>query len=83
MSLKLLKKSEVLEKTSVSHSTLYSLIREKTFPQPVKIGKRSAWPLSEIDLVCAAWVRGADDSELREMVAQIEAARRSKSPSQV
>lgn len=80
MSLKLLKKSEVIEKTSVSHSSLYGFIREKTFPTPIKIGKRSAWPLSEIDLVCAAWVRGADDSELRELVSKIEAAR--KSPSQ-
>lgn len=81
MSLKLLKKSEVLEKTSLSHSSIYGLIREKTFPQPVKIGKRSAWPQSEVDTICAAWLRGADDDELRKIVAEIDAAR--KSPAQV
>lgn len=81
MSLKLLKKSEVLEKTSVSHSSIYGFIRSGTFPQPVKIGKRSAWPQSEVEIICNAWTRGADDTELREIVAQIEAAR--KSPAQV
>lgn len=79
MSIKFLKKSEVLEKTSVSHSSLYGFIRSKTFPQPVKIGKRSAWPQSEVDLICIAWTRGADDSELREIVSEIEAARKSPS----
>lgn len=76
-SIKLLNKSKVLEKTSVSHSSLYGFIREKTFPTPIKIGKRSAWPQSEIDQICAAWVRGADDEELRELVSKIEAARKS------
>lgn len=36
----------------LSHSHIYSLIREGLFPAPVKIGRTSRWVVSEID----AWI---------------------------
>ena len=39
----------VLERTSLSRTTLYQLIKEGTFPQPVKVGKASRWVEAEVE----------------------------------
>jgi prophage regulatory protein len=47
---KLQRRTEVLERTGLSNSTMYYFINEGTFPKPVKLGKRTvAWKKSEID----------------------------------
>ncbi|MGX5835748.1 dipicolinate synthase [Aeromonas piscicola] len=38
---KLLRLSEVLERTGYSRSWIYRLISDNSFPQPIKIGSRS------------------------------------------
>lgn len=46
----LLRKPIVLQRTGLTHSTLYYFINEGTFPKPLKLGKRTvAWKESEID----------------------------------
>lgn len=50
---KLQRRTEVLERTGLSNSTLYYFITEGTFPKPVRLGKRTvAWKKSELD----AWI---------------------------
>lgn len=47
---KLQRRTEVLERTGLSNSTLYYFISEGTFPKPVKLGKRTvAWKKSLVD----------------------------------
>lgn len=45
----LLRLPDVIKMTGLGRSTIYNLIKEKQFPNQVKISKRSvAWPASEI-----------------------------------
>lgn len=47
---RLLRKPTVLDITGLSTSTLYHFMREGTFPQSVKLGKRTvAWKQSEVN----------------------------------
>ncbi len=39
----------VLERTSLSRTTLYQLIKEGTFPPPVKVGTASRWVEAEVE----------------------------------
>lgn len=50
--LQLLRRDEVMKKVGISKSTLYKLIREGGFPQPVRVGASSTWVESEVD----AWI---------------------------
>ena len=45
---KLLNLLEVQQQTSLSRTTIYRLIESGEFPRPVKIGRTSRWPTSEI-----------------------------------
>lgn len=67
----------VQEKTGNSRSTIYKRIAEGLFPNPVNIGPRSGgWPDYEIDAINAARIAGKSDKEIRELVSQLEAARK-------
>lgn len=45
----LLRMPDVIRMTGLGRTTIYKLIKEKQFPNQVKISKRSvAWPASEI-----------------------------------
>lgn len=53
MTHKIIRLNQVKERTGLSRSTLYSLIKEKKFPAPVAIGIRAVgWLSSDID----AWI---------------------------
>ncbi|NJB92142.1 helix-turn-helix transcriptional regulator [Xanthomonas arboricola] len=45
---RLLRLRDVLERVGMSKSTLYSRIRDKTFPQPLHLGTSSVWVESEV-----------------------------------
>ena len=47
---RLLHRAEVEERTGLSRSAIYRLMRAEKFPTPIKIGLRAVrWPQSEID----------------------------------
>ncbi|MBL1321497.1 MAG: AlpA family phage regulatory protein [Methylophaga sp.] len=46
---KLINLSEVKARTSRSKTTLYRLINNGEFPAPIKIGRSSVWPESEVN----------------------------------
>ena len=47
---RLLRTSDVLERTSVSRRTIYDWMRDGLFPRPIQIGPRAVrWLESEVD----------------------------------
>ena len=50
-SVRLLRLPAVMELTGMSRTTVYRLVREKKFPQPVPVAvpKMSVWPSDKID----------------------------------
>lgn len=49
-----LKLPEVLDRIGISRTSVYDLIREGKFPQPVRIGRSTLWP----DHVIREWQEG-------------------------
>ena len=47
---RLLRREEVETRCGLARSTIYRLMRDGTFPEPVKVGPRAVrWPQSEIE----------------------------------
>jgi prophage regulatory protein len=62
--------------TGLCRSAVYAHVGQGLLPKPVRISARSiAWPASEIDFLNRARVAGWADSELRDLVATLEAER--------
>ena len=63
--------------TGLSRSTIYLRIAQGEFPKPVSLGGRAVgWPASEVAALNAARISGKSDSEVRDLVAKLEAARK-------
>ena len=70
----------VKAKTGNSRSTHYLRIAQGLFTKPVSLGPRAVgWPSSEVEAINAARIAGKSDVEIRELVVQLEAARKSAS----
>lgn len=62
-----------------SHATIYAHVKAGLFPDSIPLGARAVgWPADEVQAVVAARVAGADDAELRALVQQLHARRRTK-----
>jgi prophage regulatory protein len=67
----------VKARTGLSRSTIYLRIKEGTFPAPVSLGSRMVgWPSHEVDALNAARIAGQPEAKIRDLVAQLEAARK-------
>jgi prophage regulatory protein len=76
--LKIIRRKQVEARVGLSRSSIYAAIAQGTFPKPVNIGARAVgWPAHECDEIIAARVAGKADSEIRELVARLVAARAS------
>ena len=54
MEQQLLRIQDVCKRIGLRRSTIYRMLAEKRFPQPVQLGERArAWPASEVD----QWVK--------------------------
>jgi prophage regulatory protein len=63
--------------TGLSRSTLYLRIAQGVFTHPVSLGGRAVgWPAHEVAALNAARIAGKPDNEIRELVVQLEAARK-------
>lgn len=72
----------VLSQSGASRSTLYLRVSQGLWPKPVRLGLRSVgWPAAEVSTLNAARIAGKTDSEIRELVSQLEAARKAAFPS--
>jgi prophage regulatory protein len=68
----------VLKKRGRSRSAHYLDIQEGLFTRPVSIGSRAVgWPVHEVDAINAARIAGKCEDEIRQLVAKLEAARKS------
>ncbi len=59
----LLSIDRVCELTGVSRAYIYIRIGKKTFPRPIKVGKRSLWLMSEVQAWIAAEVCAFRENE--------------------
>jgi len=67
----------VLKVRGRSRSTHYSDIQQGLFTRPVPIGARAVgWPENEVAALNAARISGKSESEIRELVAKLESARK-------
>jgi len=78
MTLTILRLPAVLAMRARSRSAHYLDIQQGLFTHPVQIGLRAVgWPASEAAALNAARIAGKTDTEIRELVAKLEAARKS------
>ena len=62
--------------TGLSRSTIYLRIQQGMFSRPVTLGGRAVgWPATEVAALNAARIAGRSNSEIRDLVAQLESAR--------
>ena len=61
--------------TPFKRATTYSRIKNGTYPTPIKIGRMSAWVAGELASVNEALVQGRSDDQIRQLVADMVAAR--------
>lgn len=63
--------------TGLSRSTLYLRIIQGEFTHPVSLGGRAVgWPASEVAALNAARIAEKSNSEIRDLVVKLEAARK-------
>ena len=63
--------------TGLSRSTIYLRIAQGVFTKPVSLGGRAVgWPSNEVAALNAARIAGKPDAEIRDLVAKLEAARK-------
>lgn len=73
----ILRRKQVQACVGLSRSTLYLRVAEGTFTKPVSLGARAVgWPASEVAALNAARISGKSNSEIRDLVVKLEAARK-------
>lgn len=74
--LTILRRRQVQAESGYSRSTIYLRIQQGLWPKPVKLGARAVgWPAREVASLNAARIAGKSDTEIRELVAKLQAAR--------
>jgi prophage regulatory protein len=67
----------ILTSTGLSRSTIYLRIAQGVYTKPVSLGGRAVgWPADEVVALNAARIAGKPDTEIRELVTQLEVARK-------
>ena len=67
--------------TPFKRATTYARIQDGTFPQPVKIGRMSAWLDREMAAVNEALIQGRSDDEIRQLVKDLVSRRTARAGS--
>ncbi|ADL54762.1 helix-turn-helix transcriptional regulator [Gallionella capsiferriformans] len=63
--------------TGLARSTIYLRIKDGLWPRPISLGGRAVgWPENEISTINVARVAGKSDQDIREIVINLEAARK-------
>jgi prophage regulatory protein len=67
----------VKSESGLSRSTIYLRIAQGLWTKPVSLGARAVgWPASEVATLNAARIAGKSNSEIRDLVAKLDAARK-------
>lgn len=76
MTFVLIKLPEVCRRRAQRPTSVYAAVKARRLTPPIKLTERSsAWPEHEIDAINAALIAGRSDSEIRDLVAELTAAR--------
>ena len=74
----ILKMPEVLIQRARSKSSHYRDIKNGLFTNPVNLGQRAVgWPTNEVNILIAAQIAGLAEHEIRSLVAELHAKRKS------
>jgi len=74
----ILKLPQVLDQRARSSSSHYRDIQNGLFTNPVNLGERAVgWPINEVNILTAAKVAGLSEDEIRNLVAELHARRKS------
>jgi prophage regulatory protein len=77
MKYRIIRLKSVMEQTGYPRSTLNLRISQGLFSKPISLGSRAVgWPEHEIDTLNAARIAGMCDDEIRELVIELEANRK-------
>lgn len=77
MQQRLLRLPEVIAILGLSRSTIYSHIKTGHLPKPIHLSVRTvAWPSSEVESVINARIAGKSETEIAELVRELEARRK-------
>jgi prophage regulatory protein len=69
----------VLADTGLSRSTIYLRITQGVFTHPVSLGARAVgWPAHEVAAINAARIAGKSETQMRELVRELEVARKAE-----
>lgn len=72
----ILRLPSVKAECGLARSTIYLRIEQGLWPKPVRLGARAVgWPAGEVASLNAARIAGKSDEEIRNLVANLEAAR--------
>ena len=78
MSQAILRLPSVKAESGLSRSTIYQRIADGLFPKPVSLGARAVgWPSDEVTALNSARIAGKSDADIRLLVQQMEARRKS------
>ncbi len=73
----ILRLPSVLAESALARSTIYLRIAQGLWTKPISLGGRAVgWPSNEITAINAARIAGKSDTEIRELVLQLEQARK-------
>ena len=74
----ILKIPQVLAQRARSSSSHYRDIQNGLFTKPVNLGERAVgWPIREFNILTAAQVAGLSEDEIRNLVVELHAKRKS------
>lgn len=74
----ILRMPAVKSESGLSRSTLYLRISQGLWTRPVSLGPRAVgWPSDEVEALNAARIAGRTDEEVRDLVQELETARKS------
>ncbi len=69
--------SNIKSESGLSRSTLYIHIATGLWTKPIRLSARAVgWPSSETTAIIEARIAGKSDQEIRDLVAELEAARK-------
>jgi prophage regulatory protein len=73
----ILRMPAVKSESGLSRSTIYLRVSQGLWTKPVSLGVRAVgWPSDEVAALNAARISGKTDDEVRDLVAELESARK-------
>lgn len=66
----------VREATGTGRAQTYADVADGLLPRPIHQGRMALWPSHEIEAIVLARIAGRDDQQIRELVAELMAARK-------